>query len=114
MVGKFDREVEQNINRRAMGTGFISAMLGLGVIVRSYAVPSATSNGVRKHKETLILGNARRGKSSRNSNHNRPCRANSKAHTFQTDMLHFTKELQPHQDRVRPAELPSRYHPDAS
>ena len=79
MVGKFDREVEQNINRRAMGTGFISAMLGLGVIARSDSDLSAASNGLQKCTEHIMLGHARPGKYSRNSNSHRPHRASSKA-----------------------------------
>jgi len=79
MVGQFDQVAGQNINRRAMGTGFISAMLGLGILVRSDSVSSATDNRIRKRMEKLILGHARPGKCSRNSTRNRPHRASSKA-----------------------------------
>ena len=95
MVGKFDREAGQNINRRALGTGFVSAMLGLGVICRGDSLSSAASKNIRK-QEMLILGHTRPGKRSSNSSSNCPHRARSKAHMPQTDSPNFTKELQPH------------------
>lgn len=58
MVGNFDPIAGLNINRCAMGTGFISAMIGLGVICRRDSLPSS-ARGLQ-HK-TLVLGHARPG-----------------------------------------------------
>ena len=60
MVGKFDREAGQSLNGISSGTGFITAMLGLGVICSSNSLPRPASKGIRL--ETLRLGRGRPGK----------------------------------------------------
>ncbi len=112
MVGKFDRDAGQNINRRAMGTGFISAMLGLGVLCKRDSLPSSASKRQPRAK-VLILGHGRPGKCNSNILCSSPHRTSSKAHLFQTDTPNYTKEQQPQQVRVRPSRFTDRSQPDA-